>query len=210
MNVTSINNTPVQAPQAPATTITSGADALANEQTFLKLFVAQLQNQDPSSPADPTQFVAQLAQFSQLEQSLQMRQDLAVPILEKFQAWLEVQYKELLPKGPMREAFTYALNQWQALCRYTTAGFLTIDNNAAEREMKQIAIGRKNWLFFGSPKGGKTAAVLYSFTSTCRRLGVEPWAYLKDVLTRLPTTSQEQLPNLLPDRWQAAQKLDST
>ena len=70
------NNTPVQAPQAPATTNTSGADALANEQTFLKLFVAQLKNQDPSSPQDPTQFVAQLAQFSQLEQSLQMRQDL--------------------------------------------------------------------------------------------------------------------------------------
>ena len=76
MAITAINNTtPVQAPQVPATT-TSGADALANEQTFLKLFVAQLKNQDPSSPQDPTQFVAQLAQFSQLEQSLQMRQDL--------------------------------------------------------------------------------------------------------------------------------------
>lgn len=76
MSITAINNiTPVQAPQVPATT-TSGSDALANEQTFLKLFVAQLKNQDPSSPQDPTQFVAQLAQFSQLEQSLQMRQDL--------------------------------------------------------------------------------------------------------------------------------------
>jgi hypothetical protein len=69
--------------------------------------------------------------------------------------------------------------------------------------MKQIAIGRKNWLFFGSPQGGKTAALLYSFTSTCRRLGVEPWAYLRDVLTRLPTTPPEQLPELLPDRWHA-------
>ena len=76
MSITALSNsTPVQAPQAPAST-TSGADALANEQTFLKLFVAQLKNQDPSSPQDPTQFVAQLAQFSQLEQSLQMRQDL--------------------------------------------------------------------------------------------------------------------------------------
>jgi len=76
MDISSIiNNTPVQAPQAPAST-TSGGYALANEQTFLKLFVAQLKNQDPSSPQDPTQFVAQLAQFSQLEQSLQMRQDL--------------------------------------------------------------------------------------------------------------------------------------
>src|ERR1700737_764006 len=77
MSITAINNsTPVQAPQAPVTTKTPGSDALANEQTFLKLFVAQLKNQDPSSPQDPTQFVSELAQFSQLEQSLQMRQDL--------------------------------------------------------------------------------------------------------------------------------------
>jgi transposase len=136
------------------------------------------------------------------ELRLQLRQDLAVPILEKFKAWLEMDYQKLLPKSPMREAFTYALNQWQALCRYTEAGFLTIDNNWAEREMKQIAIGRKNWLQFGSPQGGKTAAILYTFTSTCRRLSVEPWAYLRDTLTRLPTTQKEQLPNLLPDRWQ--------
>jgi len=141
---------------------------------------------------------------------LHMRQDLAVPILKKFHAWLEADYEQLLPKSPMREAFTYALNQWQALRRYTEAGFLTIDNNCAEREMKQIAIGRKNWLQFGSPKGGKTAALLYTFTSTCRRLGVEPWAYLKDVLTRLPTTLKEQLTNLLPDRWQAARPPTTT
>jgi hypothetical protein len=139
------------------------------------------------------------------EVRLQMRQDLAVPILEKFHTWLEAQHKEILPKSPMKEAFTYALNQWPALCRYTEAGFLTIDNNVAEREMKQIALGRKNWLQFGSPQGGKTAAILYTFTSTSRRLGVEPWAYLKDVLTRLPTTPKEQLAELLPDRWQAAQ-----
>jgi transposase len=140
----------------------------------------------------------------------QMRHDLAVPILDKFHKWLEEQRKAVLPKSKIAEAINYALNQWQALCRYTEAGFLTIDNNVAEREMKQIAIGRKNWLFFGSPQGGKTAAVLYTFTSTCRRLGVEPWAYLKDVLTRLPTTPQEQLPELLPDRWQAARTPTTT
>src|SRR5215813_11106762 len=91
-----------------------------------------------------------------------------------------------------------------ALVRYTEAGFLAIDNNVAEREMKRIAIGRKNWLFVGSPQGGRTAAVLVSFTSTCYRLGVEPWAYLQDVLTRLPTTSAGHLDELLPDQWQAA------
>jgi transposase len=137
---------------------------------------------------------------------LQMRQELAVPILEKFHVWLEQQRASVLPKNPISEAIGYALNNWTALCRYTEAGFLSIDNNVAEREMKRIAIGRKNWLFVGSEKGGHTAAVLFSFTSTCHRLGVEPWAYLQDVLTRLPRTPPEQLAELLPDRWQAARE----
>jgi transposase len=138
------------------------------------------------------------------EQRLQMRQDLAVPILGQFHQWLEAQRPEVLPKSPMGEAIGYAQNNWEALRRYTEAGFLAIDNNAAEREMKRIAIGRKNWLTVGSPRGGQTAAVLFSFTSTCQRLGVEPWAYLQDVLTRLPTTAAGQLGDLLPDHWQAA------
>ena len=137
-------------------------------------------------------------------QRWQMRQDLAVPILNRFEHWLEGQRAEVLPKSPLGEAVSYALNNWSALVRYTEAGFLAIDNNAAEREMKRIAIGRKNWLFFGSPQGGHTAAVLLSLTSTCQRLGIEPWASLQDVLTRLPRTSAEQLSDLLPDRWQAA------
>jgi hypothetical protein len=87
------------------------------------------------------------------------------------------------------------------LLGYTEAGFLAIDNNTAEREMKRIAIGRKNWLTVGSPRGGQTAAVLFSFTSTCQRLSVEPWAYLQDVLARLPTTPAVQLSELLPDHW---------
>ena len=115
----------------------------------------------------------------------------------------------MLPKSPMAEAFGYALNNWTALARYTEAGFLAIDNNVAEREMKRIAIGRKNWLFVGSPQGGQTAAVMMSFTSTCHRLDVEPWAYLQDVLTRLPTTPSGGLDALLPDRWQAEQRAQS-
>jgi transposase len=137
-------------------------------------------------------------------QKQQMRQELSVPVLEKFHQWLEGERQEVLPKSPMGEAIGYALNNWTALIRYTEAGFLDIDNNVAEREMKRIAIGRKNWLFVGSPAGGRTAAVLLSFTSTCNRLGVEPWAYLQDVLPRLPTTSAAQLDGLLPDQWQAA------
>jgi transposase len=142
---------------------------------------------------------------------LQMRRDLSLVILEQFHAWLVQERQQVLPKSPMAEAIGYALNNWQALCRYTEAGFLSIDNNAAEREMKRIAIGRKNWLFVGSQRGGQTAAVLFSFTSTCHRLGVEPWAYLQDVLARLPALLRrsdperdEGLAELLPDHWQAA------
>jgi transposase len=138
------------------------------------------------------------------EQRLQMRQELSLPILEQFHQWLLAQRPEVLPKSPMEEAISYALNDWEALRRYTDAGFLAIDNNVAEREMKRIAVGRKNWLTVGSPRGGQTAAVLFSFTSSCQRLAVEPWAYLQDVLTRLPTMPAGRHADLLPDQWRAA------
>jgi hypothetical protein len=127
-----------------------------------------------------------------------------VTILSQVRTWLEARRPVVLPKSPMAEAVGYALNNWEALSRYTEAGFLAIDNNIAEREMKKIAVGRKNWLTVGSPRGGQTAAVLFSFTSTCQRLGVEPWAYLQDALMRLPVTLAGQLGDLLPDHWQAA------
>jgi transposase len=140
-------------------------------------------------------------------QRLQMRQELSLPILGQFHKWLEAQRAQVLPKSALAAALGYALNNWAALVRYTEAGFLTIDNNESEREMKRIAIGRKNWLSVGSPRGGQTAAVLMSFTSTCNRLEVEPWAYLQDVLTRLPSVpAAEQLDEFLPDRWQAARQ----
>jgi transposase len=140
------------------------------------------------------------------EQRYRLRQELAVPILEKFATWLGEEKDKVLPKSPMGEAIGYALNNWSALIRYTEAGYLSIDNNVAEREMKRIAIGRKNWLFVGSARGGQTAAVLISFTATCHRLGIEPWAYLQDVLARLPHMDPADLAELLPDRWQAARQ----
>jgi len=143
-------------------------------------------------------------------QRLQMRQDLSLPILEKFHDWIEKEHKEVLPKSPMADAFGYVRNNWAALIRYTEAGYLAIDNNAAEREMKRIAIGRKNWLFVGSPSGGQTAAVLMSFTSTCHRLEIEPWSYLHDVLSRVPTTPAGQLDELIPDRWLVARRASQT
>jgi len=138
-----------------------------------------------------------------------LRQEHSVPRLEQVKTWLLSQQAEhggtVLPKSPMGQAITYALNQWEALGVYTTDGDLAIDNNAAENALRRVAIGRKNWLFCGSDNGGNTAAVLFSFIATCQRHEVDPFAYLRDVLTRLAATPLSQLDQLLPDRWKAAQ-----
>ena len=135
-----------------------------------------------------------------------LRQERSVPILEELFAWLERVRAQVLPRSPMGGAIGYALNHKAALLRYTEQGFLEIDNNASERGEKTIALGRKNWLFFGSEGGGATAAILFSLTETCRRLGVEPWAYLRDVLDRVSTHPASRIDELLPDRWEAIRR----
>jgi hypothetical protein len=137
---------------------------------------------------------------------LRLRQERSVPLVKSLGEWLEKQAASVLPKSPLGEAIGYARNQWAALQVYTTAGFLEIDNNAAERALRPVAIGRKNYLFFGSDVGGETAAVLYTFTQTCQALGIEPWRYLRDVLERLPSHPVERLAELLPDEWARAQR----
>ena len=134
---------------------------------------------------------------------LRLRQEKSVPLLTSLRQWLLVQREQVLPKSPMAAAITYVLNQWQALERYTTDGDLDIDNNISERTLKLIGMGRINWLFLGSDKGGQTAAVLFSFTATCKHLKMDTFAYLRDVLERLPTHPAERLEELLPHRWQA-------
>jgi transposase len=144
------------------------------------------------------------AEFEELR--LRLRQESSVPLLESFGMWLDKQAVAVLPKSPLAEAVGYARNQWAALQVYTTAGFLEIDNNPAERALRAVAIGRKNYLFFGSDVGGETAAVLYTFTQTCQALGVEPWRYLRDVLGRMPGCPAERLTHLLPDTWAQGQR----
>jgi transposase len=134
---------------------------------------------------------------------LAVRQEKALPELTALRQWLDQQHAMALPKSPFGHAVQYALNHWEALLLYTQHGFLAIDNNAAERALRPIAVGRNNWLFVGSATGGKTAAILFSFTATCRRLNLDPFAYLRDVLTCLgaDTLSAEELALLLPHRW---------
>ena len=131
------------------------------------------------------------------------RQQHARPILAEFRTWLDEQSAQVLPKSPIAGAIRYALNQWDALNRYTDDGQLAIDNNAAERTVRAIALGRKNWLFVGSERGGHTAATILTLIASALRHQLDPFAYLRDLLRRLPMTAQSDLITLLPDRWQS-------
>jgi hypothetical protein len=137
---------------------------------------------------------------------LRLRQEKTLPKLAEFATWLEEQARLVLPKSPMGQAIAYTQRHWQALVRFTEHGFLNIDNNAAERALRAVAIGRKNWLFAGSDQGGQTAAVLYTMTQTCKRHGIDPFAYLQDVLTRLPAHPADRLGELVPPVWAEAQR----
>lgn len=118
--------------------------------------------------------------------------------------WLEAEKGKVLPKSLIGQAIAYALRHWTALTRFLNDGFLAIDNNVAERTLRHIAIGRKNWMFAGSAAGAETAALLFSVTSSCHRHKVDVFAYLRDLLERLahdPEPNAEVLRDWLPDRW---------
>ena len=117
---------------------------------------------------------------------------------------LEIQ-PEVLPKSPQGRAVRYTLKNWTALTRYCEDGDLEIDNNATERAIRGVAVGRNNWLFFGSDRGGTTAAVLRSFVASCQHVGVDPFTWLKDVLSRIADHPITRLTELLPHNWAPAQ-----
>ena len=93
------------------------------------------------------------------------------------------------------------INRWEAFERYLERGAIPIDNNRTEAALKYAVLGRKAWLFFGNEPGGETAAILFPLTKSCNRHHVDPFAYLRDVYTRLPTLPASELDSLLPDRW---------
>jgi len=140
------------------------------------------------------------------EERLRLRQEQSAPVLaelhEKFFDWKE----QLLPKHPMAEAINYALGHWEELNVFLSDGAVEIDNNISEREMKRVVLTRKNSLFVGNARGGRTAAILASFTSTCRRHDIDPQIYLTQLLVNMPAARMADLTTWLPDRWKAAQK----
>ena len=135
------------------------------------------------------------------EQRWALRQRVSARLISKLHQYLVELQPEILPKSPSGAAVRYALNQWEALTRFLEDGELEIDNGATERANRDIALGRGNWTFFGSDRGGKTAAVLRSFVASCKRCGVEPFAWFRDVLSRIPAHSITRLNELFPHNW---------
>ena len=138
------------------------------------------------------------------EERFALRQRFAVPVLEHFKEHLEREHQRVLPKSLEGMAAAYALSNWAALRRYSDDGDLAIDNNGAERSLHGVAVGRRNWTFFGSDNGGRTAAVLTSFMASCQRLKIDPWTYLRDVLERVAQHAITKLDELLPGNWKPA------
>jgi len=142
-----------------------------------------------------------------------LRQAKSLSVLTALQTWLKAEQSKVLPKSLIGLAIAYALRHWESLKRYTTDGFLDIDNNIAERSLRHIAVGRKNWLFAGSAEGARTAAALFSVASSCHRHGIDVYAYLHDILQRLahePNPLPEQLREWLPDRWRPPPQPESS
>jgi hypothetical protein len=157
--------------------------------------------------------VEKQARLFTAEERLRLRQLRARPILDKLRQYLLEIQTEVLPKSPEGRAVRYALKNWTALNRYSEDGDLEIDNTGTERSIRGVAVGRGNWMFFGSDVGGKTAAVLRSFVVSCQRANVDPFAWFKDVLARIPISpSTVSLsfchitgPSLTPDRLRSNQ-----
>jgi transposase len=172
-----------------------------------KFFDAQ--KNDPARSTLALSFIRSLYQveWDAQEQNLDsdqrkaLRQDRSRKILDQFHAWLTRESACTLPKSGIGQAIGYATRQWPDLVRYLEHGWLSIDNNAAERQIRRVAIGRNNWTFAGSDEGGRRAAVLYSLLATCQRHQVDPYVYIKDVLERISSHSANRVRDLLPDRW---------
>jgi transposase len=130
-----------------------------------------------------------------------MRQERAKPILEDIHAYLQREQPQVLPKSPEGQAIAYTLSNWKALVRFCDDGNLAIDNNGAERSLRGVAVGRKNWMFYGSDRGGRTAAVLASLIATAKRFTIDPFASLRDIFERISSHPKNRLGELLPDQW---------
>lgn len=167
----------------------------------------------PAHPAIARAAVEQIGQLYAVEREAKaltaeerrsLRQQRSAPILRRLHQQLSDWRQQLTPKHPMNQAIGYALRQWNELSLFAVDGRVPIDNNLSEREMKRVVLNRKNSLFVGNEEGGRTAAILSSLTSTCRRHEVDPQRYLTHLLMNLASTPLSAMEEWLPDRWKQA------
>jgi len=133
---------------------------------------------------------------------LALRQARSVPILEALRAWLVATLPTVGPRTPLGKALRYVAQRWMSLTLFVLDGTLPLDTGEVERQIRRIALGRRNYLFVGSDQGARDLCVITSLCGTCRMLGIEPWSYLRDVLTQLAEgVPADRLPELLPAAW---------
>ena len=130
-----------------------------------------------------------------------IRQERSKPLADALEAWLRQERKALSSKSPMARAMDYSLKRWPAFTRFLDDGRLCMSNNAAERAVRGVAVGRRNWTFCGSDSGGRRAAAMYTLIETCRQNDVDAKAWLADVLARIADHPAKQIAQLLPWNW---------
>jgi transposase len=138
--------------------------------------------------------------------TLALRQQESVPVLGQIEEHLGRYRDVVLPKSPIGKAVGYMRNQWTYLTRFAADGRIPIDNNASERLLRPIAVGRSNWTFCGSENGGDWAARLYGLLGTCKLQGVNPHEWLRDVLERVRDHPPDRIAELTPRNWKAARQ----
>jgi len=144
------------------------------------------------------------AQDLSAEDRKRLRQERSKDLADALHKWLVLQRQKVPNGSATAKAIDYSLKRWEALVKFIDDGNLPIDNNWVENQIRPIALGRSNWLFAGSLRAGKRAAAVMSLVHSARLNGHDPYAYLKDVLERLPTQPARRIEELLPHRWQPA------
>jgi transposase len=144
------------------------------------------------------------------EQRLAVRKERTKPLVIALETWLRAQFERVSRKSEIGKALAYALNHWIALTRFLEDGRICLSNNAAERALRGVAVGRRNWTFAGSDRGGERAAAIYTLIETCKLNDVDPQAWLADVLARLPDHPAKRIGELLPWHWKAARDAAAT
>jgi len=165
-------------------------------------------------------FVSQIGQLYAVEKRLReqkagsavreaMRVWQSQPVLNRLHRAMELIRRKTLPQGLLGQAIDYTLKRWTALNQFVEDGTLEIDNNLIENAIRPSALGKKNWLFIGHPEAGERSAVIYTLLGSCRRHGINPFDYLEDLFTRLPSAKITQIKEFTPAAWAKAKAGDS-